>query len=359
LDNLTHSLFALTLAHTPLRRAGRGTTLALVIASNAPDGDIVAALTGGRAAYLAAHRGISHGPLGVVAATFATAALVSGTMRWLCRRDASAGPRGRSASACASFLSLAGIAFVAAIGHVLMDLPTPYGTRLLSPFEHSWYALDWMPIIDVYLLGIFAAGLFLVRLRPASRTGIAATVLALMAANYGLRAELHGAALRRTVADGESIAGTLSVWPDTPSPKLPTDHPCPSPTCAVTTAAIPTFGSPFRWRIIREFSNGYRPSDLDLLAKTERQLGWLPHDDGPMVDAAREAPVARTFLAFSRFPAARITRLGRDTVVDLRDARFLDVPLSTRSEEFRPGGLFMVFVRLDPRGTIAEDRFVN
>ena len=51
MDNLTHSLFALTLARTPLSRAGRGTTAALLLASNAPDIDIVAT-AGGAVTYL-------------------------------------------------------------------------------------------------------------------------------------------------------------------------------------------------------------------------------------------------------------------------------------------------------------------
>ena len=41
MDNLTHTLFGLTLARTPLGRAGRGVTTALVLASNAPDIDAV------------------------------------------------------------------------------------------------------------------------------------------------------------------------------------------------------------------------------------------------------------------------------------------------------------------------------
>ena len=36
---------------------------------------------------------------------------------------------------------------IAVLLHVLMDLPTSYGTRVLSPFD--WRCLvDWMPIID-------------------------------------------------------------------------------------------------------------------------------------------------------------------------------------------------------------------
>src|SRR5437899_10746163 len=80
MDNATHTLFALTLARTPLGRAGRGTTAALVIASNAPDLDIVGAARGG-ISYLAWHRGPTHGPLGIVGLGVATAGLV-----WIGRR---------------------------------------------------------------------------------------------------------------------------------------------------------------------------------------------------------------------------------------------------------------------------------
>src|SRR5687767_15996027 len=75
MDNLTHTLFAATLARTPLERAGRGTTAALVLASNAPDIDIVT-LAGGSASYLQWHRGPTHGPLGVAALAIVVAALV-------------------------------------------------------------------------------------------------------------------------------------------------------------------------------------------------------------------------------------------------------------------------------------------
>jgi len=75
LDNLTHSLFGATLARTPLSRAGRGTTAALILASNAPDVDIVTT-AGGAVKYLEWHRGMTHGPLGIVGLGIVSAALV-------------------------------------------------------------------------------------------------------------------------------------------------------------------------------------------------------------------------------------------------------------------------------------------
>ena len=80
MDNLTHTLFGATIARTPLGRAGRGTTAALLLASNAPDIDIVAT-AGGAVKYLEWHRGPTHGPLGIVVLALVTAGLV-----WIGRR---------------------------------------------------------------------------------------------------------------------------------------------------------------------------------------------------------------------------------------------------------------------------------
>src|SRR5262249_7406351 len=80
MDNLTHTLFALTLARTSLGRAGRGTTPALVIASNARAAAIVTT-AGGALSYLRWHRGPTHGPLGVIGLGLLTAVIV-----WMGRR---------------------------------------------------------------------------------------------------------------------------------------------------------------------------------------------------------------------------------------------------------------------------------
>src|SRR5262245_12926603 len=145
MDNLTHSVFALTLARTPLGSVGRGATAVLVIASNAPDVDIIAS-SGGSLAYLEWHRGLTHGPLGVVGLGVASAVLV-----WLVQRQ-------RRLEGAASLAAMSILGTVGALGHVLMDVPTSYGTRLLTPFDWHWFSTDWMPILDVYLLAILISG---------------------------------------------------------------------------------------------------------------------------------------------------------------------------------------------------------
>src|ERR1700731_4267051 len=109
MDNLTHTLFALTLARTPLGRAGRGTTAALLLASNAPDIDIVAT-AGGAVKYLQWHRGLTHGPCGILG-------LVSAGLGWcgrgvLDRRDARGGRQRAPSISDASFGMLVAVSII-------------------------------------------------------------------------------------------------------------------------------------------------------------------------------------------------------------------------------------------------------
>ena len=127
MDNLTHSLFALTLARTPLGRAGRGTTAALLLASNAPDIDIVTT-AGGALNYLRWHRGPTHGPLGIMGLGVAAAGIVWTGRRILdSRRSAAEATAAANIAPDASFGILVAVSLMCVIFHVLMDLPTSYG----------------------------------------------------------------------------------------------------------------------------------------------------------------------------------------------------------------------------------------
>src|SRR5438874_5881550 len=211
MDNITHTLFALTLARTRLGRRGPSATAARVLAPNAPDIDVVATL-GGAASYLAWHRGPTHGPLGVVGLGLVTAGLV-----WVGNRFRSS--RGDSDGAIrlrpdptdqtirlkpdptnveATFVELFAISMVGVLFHILMDLPTSYGTRVLSPFSWRWYAVDLLPIIDIYLLLVLGIGLVIGRRSAEAGGRWAAIVFVLMAANYGGRALAHHQALNIT-----------------------------------------------------------------------------------------------------------------------------------------------------------------
>ena len=346
MDNLTHTLFALTIARTPLTRAGRGTTAALLIASNAPDVDIVAT-AGGAVKYLEWHRGMTHGPLGMIGLGVVTAGLVwAGRGLYDRRYPAAKGANVGSVEPDASFGMLIAVSIVGVVLHVLLDLPTTYGTRLLSPFDWHWFATDWMPIVDIYLLVVLGVGL-LGRVTPAQARNKAALVLMLMAVNYGVRGVAHHQALAQAPrvfgptlpAPCDPPAGGLGPidrWPRANAPSMPP----PGKRCLVEIVAMPSFTSPFTWRIMAQLSNAYELHDVNLLDRWfrdpqfESEAPWrrtlrYPNVWTPPVQRAGTTHLGQVFLGFSRFPAARFAVDGQGvTTVRFTDMRFVGGPFA-------------------------------
>jgi membrane-bound metal-dependent hydrolase YbcI (DUF457 family) len=366
LDNLTHSLFGATLARTPLARAGRGTMAALVLASNAPDVDIVAT-AGGAAKYLEWHRGMTHGPLGIVGLGVVSASLIWIGRRFYDRRWPPKSP----APDNATFGMLIAVSIVGVLLHVLMDLPTSYGTRLLSPFAWHWFAVDWMPIVDIYLLVVLVAGL-LGKATPAQARVKAAFVLLLMATNYGVRGAAHHQALAVAPrlfgptlpppCDPPTSSTTLvDSWP----PASPPSAPPPGKRCLVEMIALPSFTSPFSWRIIAQMSNAYEIHDINLLDRKFREpesgsdAPWrltlrYPNVWTPAVVQAANTKLGQVFLGFARMPAARsaVDKDGTETV-RWTDVRFAGGPIAL--DQPAPRALpFTATVRIAPDGTIID-----
>jgi inner membrane protein len=371
MDNLTHTLFGLTLARTPLGRAGRGTTAALVVASNAPDIDIVSWVRG-NASYMQWHRGPTHGVLGVVALGVLTAALVRAGQRVAGRR-ANDDPD----DAEASFGMLVAASMVGIVCHILMDFPTSYGTRILSPFDWHWFATDLLPIVDIYLIIVLVAGLVFGATSPEARRRNAAIVFVLMAANYGIR----GAARHQAIGLAPRVFGPLmpqrcepphddlalvSVWPR----QLNLTQPAASTgsRCLVEIAAMPSFFSPFRWRLIAQLSNAYEMHDVDLLDRRMRQpprageAPWrvtvrFPNLWRPAVEAAAAAPIAQVFLGFSRFPAVRsLSDPGTGTTT----VRWIDMRFAagvTLDQRVGRSALFQTTVQVDQNGRVLDERW--
>ncbi len=365
MDNLTHTLFGLTLARTPLGRSGRGVTTALVLASNAPDIDIVSTARNTES-YLQWHRGPTHGALGVLVLGALVALLVRAGQRIVDRR----GPRPPDDPE-APLGMLVAASMIGVLGHVLMDFPTSYGTRLLSPFNWHWYAADLMPIVDVYLIIILVAGLLFGSASAAARRRNAAIVLVLMAANYSVRAVARYQAIglaprvfgptwpQRCDGGAHNDQDLLSVWPR-PVNVVPAS----GSRCLVEVAAMPSFFSPFRWRLIAQMSNAYEMHDVDVLdARLRRppeagEAPWriavrFPNQWSPAVESAAAASIPQVFLGFSRFPAARwfTDRATGETTVRWADMRFVTgLAIDQRAR----ANLFAVTVHLDRDGRVVS-----
>jgi len=369
LDNLTHTLFGATLARTPLGRAGRGTTAALIIASNLPDIDIVTT-AGGSISYLQWHRGPTHGPIGIVGLGLVTAAIVSVAYRIIDsrRRDPTTERAG-----VAPFGMLAIVSTIGVLLHVLMDVPTSYGVRILSPFSWRWFAVDWMPIIDIWLLIVLMAGLFFGLRSPAAKRRNGAIVLTVMAVVYGIRAAAHhqalalaprvlGPTLPQRCDPATARSGVIDVWPRGPvaMPVLAAGK-----RCLVEIAAIPEFIGPFSWRIIAQMSNSYEIYQLDLLdarlrAADSGSVFWrhvrrYPNIWTPVVEEAGSSRLGRIFLGFSRFPAARsVVDAEGVTTVRWTDVRFV-FGIGPVDQPRRGPDMFTATVRIDADGKVVDE----
>jgi inner membrane protein len=347
-DNITHTLTGLILVRAGVGRSTRGATAAMLLASNAPDLDIVSAITGGAVPYLAAHRGPTHGPLGVVGLALVSALIVWTILKWRSRvEDVTVSLLGR----------LIGVALVGSTLHVLMDLPTSYGVRLFSPFSTTWYALDWLPIVDLYLLGILVAGVAAGSMNRARLVTIARVTLVAMAVFYGFRATAQRQAL--TLAATYSADGSLSEC--AAAPVLST-HPAviearvAGPGACLQAAALPTFLSPLRWQLIRQQTDGYELRQISLLAPyAVRFKLWIPSESDEWVAAARRTRTARVFLNFSRLPATRsVTERDGSHQVRLVDVRFIGGPFQWEEEpQMRPP--FIATVVIAPSGAVLRE----
>jgi hypothetical protein len=158
---------------------------------------------------------------------------------------------------------------------------------------------------------------------------------------------------------GVNRIALLSAWADAPAPKLPADYLCQPTPCALAVAALPTFGSPFSWRIVRQLSNGYDIREVDLIYGRERPIASLDSDSVSVVEVARQTSASQSLLRFSRFPAADVEIDTNETIVRLFDVRFLDGPVQGGDDEVRRGGPFAVRIRLDSHGAILDERFGN
>jgi inner membrane protein len=308
MDNLAHSLAGLALSRAGLGRTTTGATAALVIASNLPDIDVVSRFLG-TAAFLEQHRGLSHSIVGGPLLALALAGVLRLTVR---------GARFLPLLAC----SLAGVA-----GHVFMDLLTSYGTRVLLPFDGTWYAWDLVFIVDPIVWGLLLASAVAFR-RSAMSSQIATVGLGLLLTYVGARAVLHSQAI------------------DTARDLLPSNIPL------RRIAALPAPLSPFRWKILADAGDRLYSGELNLNGRqgTLTKRDKLPED--AVVQRVREtSDVAAAFLDFSRFPWLEVTDTPDGRAVSWRDLRFEDVPGLAKRD--RPG--FLAQVVLGPDGRIRSE----
>jgi inner membrane protein len=296
MDNLTHTLTGLALARAGLNKFPRATLLA-IIAANIPDIDMVSWLQG-PLRTLEIHRGYTHSLIGLPVMALLAVGITAGVSRrrlpWL----------------------LAWLIGCICVGsHLLLDLFTSYGIRLLLPFSSRWFYLDLFSLVDWIVLAVLLiawAGPFLSSLvssemgdRRSSGKGLAIFALVFFASYAGFRALMH----QRVMAELES-----RIYDDALGGP------------ALRMGALPTAGNPFAWNAVVEGEHAYRLYRLSAFGFFDPMEGTLLYKETWKAEfaAASKNPVFRYCLYFSRFPywqdAPAAGRPGKEnvTLTDLR-----------------------------------------
>jgi inner membrane protein len=269
----------------------------MVLAANAPDFDAVSWL-GGSATYIHWHRNITHS----IAAVPVMALLAVAIVRFAGRKQI-------------RWLPAWGIAMVAVLSHLILDLTNVYGVRLMLPFSGHWSHWDLTPIIDltiwaVLLLGVAAPALGRLvgseigerQRRPGAGWAVVALLL-LTGYDYG-RSVLHDRAVALMDARDSRIYNGLA-------PRR--------------TAAFPE-ANPLVWTGIAELSNAYVEVPIDLrgaFRPEAAQTFYKPERTAALQAAMGTFPFQR-FLEFVQFPvwvldpAPDLEHATRVSLVDLR-----------------------------------------
>jgi len=309
-EPVTHALTSLALARVGQRRLPRFGTAMLVVAGVAPDLDYASYL-GGAGSFLQYDRTLLHS----LPSSFVLAIALAAAFYFLAlHRDKKTSGLEDSRFPKLTF----GMTFlVCAIGlaaHLLLDVVSGVGVRLLWPFRVRWFAFDLLRDFDVWILLFLVVGLLspmligLVseeigeRKKRTSGGGSAITALVLILAYVGARGLLHSRAV--DLLESHDYHGRV----------------------ALAAGAFPGSTSPLEWRGVVSTDNTVEelrvPFGVEREFDPEHSATQYKPDDSPALEAGQQTRSAQRFLKYARFPLASVVRTGNGYQFELRDARF-------------------------------------
>ena len=142
MDPVTHFLTGACLGRAGFNRTAAYATLAMTLAAEAPDLDILWGFAGPVAAF-EHHRGITHTLIGAPFIALVTVAVI-----WMIHKI-----RKKRTRAPVRWGLLWCFALIAALSHLLLDFTNNYGLRPFFPFDPRWYSWDIVFIIEPLMLG--------------------------------------------------------------------------------------------------------------------------------------------------------------------------------------------------------------
>lgn len=342
MEPVTHFLTGAVLARSGFNRKAAYATLAMTLAAETPDLDVLWSVHGPVAGFQH-HRGITHTFLGLPFEGLVVVGAVWLIHRWRVRSAARKGaiapapvasgtdrPIARPLTAApVRWGLLYGFVLIALLSHLLLDWTNNYGLRPFFPFDKHWYADSIVFIFDPVLFGLLLVGLLAPALfglisnevgarKAAFRgRGWAIFALAAMAVWWGWRQVEHDAAVE--------LASNALYGPNEMGAEV----------LRVTASPYPV--NPYLWHTVVDTPRFYQTASVDtfdskVTTDPGHDLFYKPHAD-PAIRAAMQSYLGRVYLDWSSWPL--VADIGPAippdsppgapdcTAVSFRDLRFM------------------------------------
>jgi inner membrane protein len=283
MEPVTHFLTGACLGRSGFNRKTAYATLAMTLAAEAPDIDILWGFRG-PVAELQHHRGITHTLVAAPLIALATTAFVWGVHRMR-----------RNAPPLAPKWGLIWLfALIADLSHLLLDFTNNYGLRPFFPFNPHWFAWSIEFIFDPVIFFLLVGALVLpgilgladreigAKKQRFRGRGWAIAALSFVVVWWGVRSAEHAHALELVRTGGY------------------TREPL------VRAAAEPTMVSPFRWHVLMETPDYYQTAEVqtmgDQVTTDESTDVIYKPPVTPAVAAAKQSYLGRVYLDWSTWP---------------------------------------------------------
>ncbi len=256
MDPVTHGLMGFFIALFIAKKLGfediKWPLVAGVLSAWIPDIDTISFFFG-EAGFYTYHRVATHSFIGVVLLALIIAVLFSRLKKQ-------------------EFVRYFPLAMLGVLSHLFLDFVTAaQGAQIFYPFSTAKVALSISPGVDIYLLTIFAAGLFVYRLHPKQQQKIAATVILFVILLFSVRfATTNYAEAKVDAMNGDSFLS-------------------------------PSLFNPLKWYVIKEHDSGYLLSIYSPFTGLSEPEFFKMKDD-PIVKASANSALVESFIKFARFP---------------------------------------------------------
>jgi inner membrane protein len=338
MEPVTHFLTGACLARTGFNRKAAYATLAMTLAAETPDLDVLWSFRGPVTAFQH-HRGITHTFVAIPFEGLVVLGVVWLIHRWRLKRAKRAPARPQPATAPTDrvvpqsltaapvrWTLLYGFVLIALLSHILLDWTNNYGVRPFFPFNPHWYAGSFVFIFEPVMFGLLLMALVAPWLFALIGTEVGARKQPFRGQLWAIFALVAIAALWtwRWLEHDQAIqlAATGSYGPNASGAEV------------VRVSANPYPGNPYRWHTIVETPNFYQVASVNTWDSTvstnpEQDLFYKPADDASTI-AAKRSYLGQVYLDWSSWPL--VTDMGPVTPPDAAPnapawtaVRFLDL----------------------------------